>query len=344
MYVPVLKNRQEEINALKSLSSIPLSNKTLPLLEIVQYKLRSNSKKNLLQELQNTLGSNTKVMIDILNLKSHKKSKKPINNFLSQIKENPNYRLNLYNSLKPLKNFIPVISYDPNNYDKLQNEIQHDANYLRNNFNRLGFRLKQKHFDDALSEIKNIIQDKDIIILDIEHKKHTESSLINFYSKINTLKKSNNLTTFIINSTIPEDLTNKSISNVQPILTIDNSLRDCYISYGFDGFGDYTTIKSLLPPSGGRISPGFIYYSYKDNKCIGFSGRIPNLNEFKNYIIPTLTSCVYWNNYTPIHHSNCPGCNHILNLMNNSESAASQGKWKQISIKHYIYTMDKYLP
>lgn len=344
MYVPVLKNRQEEINALKALCSIPLSNKTLPLLEIVQAKSRSNLKKTLLQELQGTLGNNTTVMIDILNLKSHKKSKKPINEFFSQIKQEPNYRLTLYDSLKPLKNFIPIISYDPNNYDKLQNEIQHDAHYLRNNFSKLGFRLKVKHFNNALSEIKNVIENEDIIILDIEHKKHTDSGITHFYNKINNLKASKNLTTIIINSVIPEDLTNKNMSDGQPISTIDNSLRDNYLSYGFDGFGDYTTIKSALPPSGGAISPGFIYYSYKNNKFIGFRGRFADLDEFKNHIIPKLTSSKYWCNYLPIHHSNCSGCNHILTLMNTSESAKHQGKWKQISIKHYIYTMDKYLP
>ncbi|MBY7008657.1 hypothetical protein FDB15_12915 [Clostridium botulinum] len=341
MYVPVLKNRQEEIKALCFSS---LSNKTLPLLEIVQAKSRSNLKKTLLQELQGTLGNNTTVMIDILNLKSHKKSKEAINEFFLQINKNPNYRLNLYDSLKPLKNFIPIISYDPNNYDKLQNEIQHDVHYLRNNFRKLGFRLKVKHFNDALSEIKSVIQNEDIIILDIEHKKHTDSSITDFSNKINNLKTSKNLTTFIINSVIPEDLTNKNMSDGQPISTIDNSLRDNYLSYGFDGFGYYTTIKSALPPSGGGISPGFIYYSYKSNKFIGFRGRFPNLDEFKNHIIPKLTSSKYWNNYPPIHHSNCSGCNHILNLINTSESAKHQGKWKQISIKHYIYTMDKHLP
>lgn len=344
MYVPVLKNRQEELRALKALYSIPISNKILPLLEIVQSKSRSNLNKTLLEELQNTLGTNTKFMVDILNPKNHRKSKESINNFFSQINTNPNYRLQLYYSLKPLQNVIPTISYDSKNYNKLNTTIIKDAKHLRRKFNKLAFRLKEAHFDDALSEVKSVIQNQDIIIFDIEHKNHTKPNLINFYNKIKAVKSVNTLLTFIINSVIPEDLTNKSFNDTHPISRIDNSLRDTYKSYGFDGFGDYATIKSSLPPAGGRISPGFIYYSYHDNKYIGFKGRSPDLDEFKNHIIPKLISSSFWNNYPHVHHPNCSGCNHILNIINTNESPRSQGKWKQIAIKHYIYTIDKYLP
>lgn len=343
-YVPVLKNRQEEINALKELYKLNISEKILPLIEIVQEKSRSNLKKNLCQELQSTIKPNAPFMVDILNPSRPRKSKPQINNFFRQLKRNPKAIVGLFNSLSPNKGLIPVISYDPMSYVKIKKEIEFLASQLRIKYSKLAFRLKPAKFKDALSEVRNVITKNDIIILDIEHSNYRDPNYSILYKQINIIKEQFGIQTFIINSVIPESLTNKSFVNGLPIPNIDNSLRDNYVKYGFSGFGDYATIKSSLPPSGGSISPGFIFYSYDTNEYIGFKGRYDKLSEFEQYIIPSLLASVPWAKYNSIHKSTCPGCNHILIIRNAIESGASQGKWKQIAIKHYIFTMYELLP
>lgn len=344
MYVPVLKNRQEEMNALKALYSIPISNKIFPLLEIVQAKSRENSKKTPSEELKECINPTTDFMVDILNVEHPKKSKEPINNFLLNIRQTPNFRINLFNSLKDIKNVVPVVTYDTDTYSLKNKEIEKESKLLRTNFSRLAFRIKIKHLDHALSEVANSININDVIIFDIHHTTHSNPILKSSYNKIKNLATAKSATTIIINSIIPEDFTNSSIVNGAPILEIDNSLRDSYAIYGFNGFGDYATIKDSLPSNGGTISPGFLFYSFKNNFFAGFKGIQHDLSSFISHIIPTLEKSPYWKEYSRDHLLNCPGCKTILDIKKASLTGKSQGLWKRISIMHYIYTIDKYLP
>ena len=45
MYIPVIKNRSIELSVIKELLETGLSEKTIPLFEIIQQKTRSNSAK-----------------------------------------------------------------------------------------------------------------------------------------------------------------------------------------------------------------------------------------------------------------------------------------------------------
>jgi hypothetical protein len=337
IYIPVLKNRDVEMHALRNLYVYPLSKKIVPLIEVVQEKFGSN--RTLYDSLRSVLDVNTPIMVDILNLKNPPKCKKVISDFLNNINHNPIYRSVLFKSLSQFKNLIPVISYDENSYNFAEKTVQNDSKQLRKIYKRIGYRLKIDHFENALKEILSVINGNDVIIFDIGHTRYDSINLIDYYYKLNHLKAKYKIKLFVINSVIPNDLTNKGLINNTPIPNMDNGLRDVYTSYGFDGFGDYAAIKSHMPTDGGTISPGFIFYSYKYNKFIGYrynSNRA--LSEFRTTIIPSLVNSIYWKEYNSIHQHYCPGCRSIIKL-NQSNSTGNQATCKRFSIEHYIYSM-----
>lgn len=338
MYVPVIKNRQEEFTALKNLLKIPISNKILPLIEVVHENIRN---KNLLDQINSLNCSNFPIMIDIPIIFNPISTTPEIKNFLIKYSRNIDERVTLLNTLNKLNNIIPVISYDINNY--MTGSLSTEENKLRSNFSKIAFRIKIKYIDKALNEITKLLKNDDIVILDIDNLNNNNSSLTDYYNKINSIKDKHKITTIIINSVIPKDLTNKGLDNGLPIVEADNSLRDNYIKYGFNAFGDYATIKSELPHLGGTISPGFIFYSWHSNSYIGFNSIVKSLDEFKKNIIPSVVKSTYWSKYSKSHKENCPGCQKILNVLNNIDSGKSQALWKRVSIMHYIYTMNELL-
>lgn len=337
IYIPVLKNRDVEMHALKNLYAYPMSKKIVPLIEVVQEKLGSN--RTLYDSLRSVLDINTPIIVDILKIKDSPKCKKIISEFLSNVNLNPASRTALFKSISQFKNLIPIISYDENSYNFAEKTIQNDSKQLRKIFKRIGYRLKIDHFEIALKEILSVINGNDVIIFDIGHTKYDSTNHIDYYYKLNYLKAKYKIKLFIINSVMPDDLTNKGLINNTPIPNIDNGLRDVYTSYGFDGFGDYAAIKRRMPTDGGTISPGFIFYSYKYNKFIGYRyDSIRALTEFKTTIIPSLFNSIYWKEYNSIHQHYCPGCKSIIKL-SQSNGTGNQATWKRFSIEHYIFSM-----
>ncbi|KYH34339.1 hypothetical protein CLTEP_17640 [Clostridium tepidiprofundi DSM 19306] len=315
-YTPILKNRPVEMKSLKNLYEYTINKKIIPLIEIVQEKSSSKSNRSLCEKLKNTSSINTPFMTDIIKLSKHKKTKSAINTFLNKLNNNPLYEIDLFHSLSSFKNLIPIISYDESNYNFNQQLIVSNSKKLRNFFNLIGYKLKINYFYEALNEIISVITQNDIIIFDIEHTKYNLRNLLSYYIKLREVKFKYNINAFIINSVILDNLTNKSLKNNVPIYSIDNRLRDNYISLGFDGFGDYATIKSCLPDNGSTIIPGFIYYSFKNNSYIGFRY---NINEFRATIAPSVVNPNYWKDYSDNYHNKCPCCKSIVKILNEDE-------------------------
>lgn len=339
-YVPVLRYRQEERGAL---FSVNLTNKTMPLLELMKETPTSaagNFQINYLRDFQNFKNP---FLVDFpLYFKINRSTDSSISSFLQPLKQNPNMRIHLFNQLSQNRNLIPVISHD-HQVQYIPGSIQNDTSLLRPNFPRLGYRIFENiNFHMVLSEIATVIKPGDFLIYDLDRQNHNQEHLIQVnYPQISRLRTQIGFTSIIVRSAVNSDILFNQLVDNQVIATADNSLLKYYSSYGFDAFGDFAGIRKDLAIGGGGngiASPGFIFYSWHNNNYIGFTGKVRQWSELTNHIQPTLLSSQSWRNYTRVHHQTCPGCASIV--INPTNSIAS---WKRHTIKHYLHTMEEFL-
>lgn len=347
MYIPILKNRTIEMKSLKCLSKIPLSNKTIPLIEIIQERLQSNSKNTFIDILPEIINSNNLIMVDFLRTTLPKSINTDIKQFINNISRNHTLYIDSILKLNKFSNIIPVLSYrEGYTDDKL---IKQDVEKIRENFTSISFRISANCFKEVFNDIAEVITEKDYLLFDIDTASHYNPVFKVQYSLIDELKKAKHFKSFIINSPKDKELYNIHLKDGEPIFEIDNSLRDTYQDvnhFNFDGFGDYAGVTNTFPSSGGSISPAGIYYSSKHNYFIGYR-RNRTLSEFEEYIAPAIYSSDYWKEFTAEHHNTCIACKEILRIVNekdiNLKKAKSQGKWKGITMQHYIYSIDEWL-
>ncbi len=335
-YVPVLRYRQEER---KSLRSVSLTSKTVPLIEIVTQTVKG---KTVFQQFHEDFPFIAPtVFVDFPTYIPMKNgTKQEVATFLRPLVSNHLLRVPHFMSLKGL-NIIPVVTYNPqlSSYVKT---IVNEASQLRPVFSKLAFRIFINHATYALAEIQTIIKQGDVIILDIGETPHTSPALQKLYNDINALKD-RGVETVLIRSAILVSVTNTSLISGQIIAVADNSLLTSYSSYGFNAFGDYAGLKRDDLTKGGKISPGFIYYSWHSNCYYGFNSPIKSLIEFENTITPSVLNSIPWGLYSNQHHTNCTGCKEIIDIKNKISSGKSQGKWKGMACSHYLSTMEEFL-
>lgn len=343
MYMPIVKNRLIEMNVLREIYKIPLSSETIPMIEIIQEHARSNSAKTFIDDLEEILKQTSSfVLVDILKTNIPKSTTETVREFLTKVNRKPGFALDLMLQLKKIHNIVPVVSYHPENIDAAA--IKAEVEILRANYSKLALRIKSVTYYAVFPIFSSLVESGDLIILDIDNASHTNPALKVMYKAIREIKNKIGVTTFIVNSTKSETITNKQLEDKQPILEIDNSLKEVYnaSSYGFNGFGDYACVANTLPTSGGSISPAGIYYSRENNFFVGFKARKQDLSEFV-YIASSIVDSEYWKEYLEEHHKTCPGCKMIYGISEGSENGKNQAKWKGITMSHYIYTIDESL-
>lgn len=331
------------MGVLKQLYEIPISEKVLPLIEVIQEKTKTNSSKDFIDELALIFDSNkieSSIMIDLIKTNIPNNIMPTVRDFLTKVNRKRDFYLGYFSRLKEIKNAIPVISYNPNSFD-ISNIID-DEKSLRSEFAKLAFRLTSGTFSAVFPQIRKVIKKTDFLILDIGSASHINPALRRMYADIDKFRSSTKCKTIIINSTKAKEVTNVGLEDGEPIFNIDNSLRETYENYQFDGFGDYACIINELPSSGGTISPAGIYYSYKYNYFIGYR-RNKDLSEFDNYIAPAIVASDYWKEFSKTHHKTCPGCKTIRGIVQGTAMGKSQAKWKGITMSHYIYTISENL-
>ncbi|OAB33134.1 hypothetical protein PMSD_15590 [Paenibacillus macquariensis subsp. defensor] len=339
-YVPVIRYRKEERGALLSVN---LSNKIMPLLELMKEKPTSATgtfQNNYLRDFQNFTNP---FLVDFpLYFKITRSTNVSISSFLQPLKQNPNLRISLFNQLSQNSNLIPVISYDQQ-VPYTPGSVQIDNALLRVNFSRIGFRIfESNNFNLMISDISSVIQPGDFLIYDIDQLDHAQNSLQhNNYPLILQLKLRLGFTSILVRSAVNNNIIFNQLIDDQVIATADNSLLTNYTNYGFDAFGDFAGIRkdlSIGGGGGGTASPGSIFYSWHNNNYVGYTGRVRQWDELINHIQPTLINSQSWSNYSTLHHQTCPGCSTILN--NPTKSIAN---WKRHTIKHYLHTMEEFL-
>ncbi|MCK9482571.1 MAG: beta family protein [Bacteroidia bacterium] len=343
MYVPILKNRIIEMSIVKELYEVGLSSNTIPLIEIIQKRTRSNSKKTYVDELKDVfLNKNSSFFLDFPKIQVTTSTTKSVQDFLTKVNRQSSFVNEQFELCKNIRGIIPVLSYVERELVKVD-VLKDDLKVLNDNFNKVALRLTPIQLNNLSKNSLLDINDYDYILLDIGESSHINPVFKDTYKLLKELKLSKSVKTIILNSNRPKSLLNKDIVDNKPIQGIDNSLLEMYFHerYGFDGFGDYASITSILPTTGGSISPAGIYYSYNNNYFIGFRGKTRLLSEFSEHIAPSIIKSPYWNEFTPEHHEKCPGCRKIKNIADGKESGRNQGLWKGITMSHYIYTLDE---
>ncbi len=346
MYIPIMKNRTVEVSVLTQLSELNVfGSNIIPMVEIVQEKTRSNAKTTFLQDLSDLLekNPNMRVMVDFFKSTKLRNTSDSIREYISKIVRQPNFIITELLQIKPnvRKQIIPVVSYMSDDYS-IPNLLK-ETEILRQYFSCIAFRFKPYDFNEIFKDVLNLINDKDFVILDVGSAAYTSPVFKNIYRQISDNKRTKHYTSIVVNAHRPEDLTNSSMHDKEPIGEIDNSLKDLYhlpFMCKFDGFGDYATISAALPTTGGAISPVGIYYSKENNYFVAFKGRKKVLSEFPEYIAPQILLSEYWNEYEDHgHHDRCPGCIEIEQIACGHKTGKNQAQWKMIAMLHYIYTL-----
>jgi hypothetical protein len=342
-YVPVFRYRTQER---KALNSTPISSKILPLIEIVTKKPTSKSKNDSIDQLlKDFADSNTNVMIDIpMYIKLNNSTLKTVRDFLTPVLADPNKRIEILTDPRLAKNekIIPVITYNPNS-PFTKGYLTSQEKHLRNYYNQIAFRIYPKYFNDSIYELTGLLESGDIILLDIDESPHSHPANRKMYKKVQEIATSNDCKCVLIRSAIPRALTNVDLDHGKIIQEADNSLLTDYKSLGFSAFGDYCGIKKDNLQRGGRISPGYIMYSWEDNSYYGFKGVIEQADTFVSIVAPSVISSKVWKEYNSNHHKNCFGCGTIDRIQKKVKKGNSQPEWKGFACSHYLYTMEEFL-
>jgi hypothetical protein len=343
-YVPVMKNRQAEKEAL--LNQL-MSENILPLIEMVIEKPRTNSTGDFATSHESFFRNLRRpVMVDIpMYLSLSANTKQEVTNFLSPIYNNPMLRVHYLGMLARINNvsIIPVASYNPNT-PYSAGLITTQENTLRTIYPTLAFRVYTNVPAAVLTEIREVLQPEDIIILDIGESPHTQNSFTALYSEINNLRSVHPCKTVIVRSAIPQGFYNTHITDGAIITVADNSLINFYNgSYRFDAFGDCAGIRRAEIEDIPASSPAYITYIQANNSYVGYKGVYKQPGTFSTMVLPNYTASTFWTSLTPQHKQACYGCTLIQRMQSGSISPNTAVKWKTITIAHYIRSIDEIL-
>lgn len=151
--MPTIRYREEER---KALIATPISNKIIPLVEIVTEKPRSNSNASSIDTFVKEFSNlNTEILLDFpLYIKLSNQTKPTVSNFLGKLIANIQSRTSLYltPSLLQMNNLIPVCTYNPNSA-YIPGSISSDAKILRKHYSKLAFRIFPSDLNLAFESI-----------------------------------------------------------------------------------------------------------------------------------------------------------------------------------------------
>lgn len=289
---------------------------------------------------------NTRIMLDFpMYIRMKNQTQSSVIGFLTPIQADPNKRISILKDPRLVNNkdkVIPVVTYNPNS-PFVQGYLSNQEKQLRAYYDQLAFRIYPLHFDDAINELPNIVRNGDIVLLDIDENSPTHSTYQRMYKIISNLCNSIGIDCVLIRSAIPSTIKNVDLQNGQIIFEADNSLLTQYKKLGFTAFGDYCGVKKDDLTTGGVISPGYIFYSWKDNSYYGFKGVLKQATTFESILVPAVLNSNVWSQYLNAHKTNCLGCSSIEKISLKQKKGNAQPEWKGFACGHYLYTMEEFL-
>ncbi len=319
IYVPILKNRQQEMKIVKDLNMC-FSEKLIPLIEIVneeykkrylvneltgeiEYEIKSGNKRKTKVELEAT----DEDIITLQNLSKRLGDKKAfIDYFRFKEEEYPKVKLDLkgvelslilsrnfdlYKSkllgLSSYNNLIPVISVKKQfpisvgELERLIIEVQEKTPII-------ALRVTADMLDDYEGIIKRCLRKEDYFLFDIRE----QSVEARFMELMDVMEFNLEGKMILLNSPRKLSVKNKQYEEFDFTDLIDNSALEAYKEYNFDGVGDYAGLRDILPEyqagsknMGHALALLFIkernkFFSLMNNNSrLGMSGYISIINK-----------------------------------------------------------------
>jgi len=336
MYIPVLKNRLYENKFLRENQYLFDSNNICPMIEIIDLKIgrtacgvedlithydKSIDSKYFIDFFVTTQGEYTNV--------DFSKVKFSLDNRDESIY---NYQELLKSTIKS-KLSIPVISIKRQrpfilNGTKIIELITSCQGYK----DSIAVRIVAELYDEYSDLINGLLRDNDYLIYDIN-----EETIESRFFDMHKLEEYNaNYKKIILHSPRPSKLNNGSYIDGAYTGLIDNSLRDEYFSYDFDGFADYAGLKNVLPSSGGNGRGAALGLFFVDEQNVFFTIKNEDSTEGArgyNYVIDEAYN-KYYSKLNP--NNNCPAFDYIDNELRSRNKNGAWGQWKYITILRYI--------
>ena len=113
---------------------------------------------------------------------------------------------------------------------------------------RMAVRIDSNLLDQFYDTLHPLLRKDDFLLYDI--REDTIES--KFFDLQAISQKKKDYKTIILNSPRPSKLKNGSYKDCAFTGLIDNSIRETYLTHGFDGYGDYAGLKDVLPTDGGN--------------------------------------------------------------------------------------------
>jgi len=355
-YMPIFRVRQEESKVLKSFD---FGNGVYPCLEIIKELDRLPPKfKNPLKKPSKPKKEKTfedvylpliedikaeRVFVDLpVHLKPIRGMQKPSLHFLTKVVSKREMRTEYIKKFIPFASkVIPVIS----TYVEItgeQGSITLQEKEIRQHFKTIAFRTFFNTYTRDISQIRDLVQDDDYIIMDWGEMEldSDDGDIRDITEDLNKL----DCNVIIHRNPFPKGITMKGIDHGKIVEIIDNSLLDKYSNFAGDCFSDYTGIKKDDISDGGTISPGFFYYDAVENIFYGYRYRngFRILKEFETTIVPAVIESDATKRMQ-IHSSDYLGNNNkgwsIIKNISLGETGKKAGKFKRISMEHYLHCM-----
>ncbi|MFI5160829.1 MAG: hypothetical protein ACHQHN_06105 [Sphingobacteriales bacterium] len=351
-YMPVLRLKEEEKKILRSFN---FGKNIFPCVEIFK-EYERQTEKSLNKSFSETyiplLASIncSKVFVDLpVHLKPHNQMKKDVLDFVVKVLASRENRTAYMLQLSALSDkIIPIISTYSQRTGEL-NSILTQGSALRPKFQSLGFRTFEKTISSDIEQIKKIAQSQDFLIVDLEENSAEPTDPYVIQAVMEAIEGFSNCKIVILGSAIPHNLSNTSLIHGEIIPRGDNRLLTNYTQLGGHGFGDYAGIKKDAITDGGGISPGFIFYDPIQNAYYGYRGQKRgkgekgNLADFENIIVPAVynsaTAARMQDSDLPYLTTQNSGWTILAKIHLEDEPSRSQGKFKRISIEHYMHCM-----
>lgn len=362
IYMPIFRLRSQEKNVL--LSRV-FEKCIYPLVEIIKYaESKSHSLKfgrkgaatkgilTFEQEYVPILMAikSEKVFVDLpVHITTANKMKSKVLKFLKEVVEDRELRTKYMIKLAGFSNkFIPVIS----TYWQIKNEpnsILLQEKDLRKPFKYLAFRTFPLTFNQDIKQIKKVANKGDYVIYDLGNTEISVDDPDVLKPELDQLRKEIGCEVIIVKNIIPNEIKNYKIVHGMKIERISSDLLNQYKKLFGSGFGDYVGIKKEDLVDGGSVSPGFYFYDPVENSYYGYRGNRYRINgkvtgkleDFEEIIIPDVMKS---GAVRRMRASGLPylaemntGWEMIKKMKSGIENPKSQGKFKRISMEHYLH-------
>ena len=329
MFIPVLKFRQSEMRAIKTVVDM-LSSDIVPLFEIFQdeymQRYEVNEETGKFKTRKDANGRNVRIktkptkddiitfdsindkingktaFIDFLRISFNKYKNFDSNAVVEGIKLRKfDYYRERVIGITNHKNFIPVISIQ-NDFGNNLKIMQSLYDELKTLTNSIAVRITAECYQQYIPLLK-LLRKTDYILFDIE-----ETNLKGLrYDIKDFIDNSFVARLILINSPRPRDYFNKDFEECGKTSLINTDVIKSFKELGFEGFGDYCGCRDVLPSPGVAIkgSALSLLYNYEDNAfwvntnkntslgVKGFEDIKPRVMALKSYLDPTDSCLAY---------------------------------------------------